>query len=57
MLQRLPHFRHARLILVASVVLVLILIEIVRLVTAQVTIDRAAHEAARYAVTLIGPDR
>ncbi|CAG0936617.1 hypothetical protein TFLX_05498 [Thermoflexales bacterium] len=50
---RLPHFRHARLVLVALVVLVLILIEIARLVTAQVTIDRAACGAARYAVTLL----
>ncbi len=51
MLTRLPRFRRPWLVVAVLIVLALIAFEVVRLVTAQLAVDRAAHEAARYAVT------
>ena len=51
MFARLPRVRRPWLVAVVVVVLALVLIEGGRLVAAQSSVSRAAHEAARYAVT------
>ena len=51
MLARLPRFRRPWLVVAVLIVLALITFEVVRLVTVQLAVDRAAQEAARYAVT------
>jgi hypothetical protein len=44
--------RHPRLILAGLAMIVLITIELVRIITAQATLNQAVYDAARYAVTL-----